>query len=127
MLKRIEPRFVVNVPRLLEPGVLYVSMEFGTAVHACCCGCGEQVVTPFSPRDWSLTYDGETVSLWPSIGNWNMHCRSHYVIRKNDVLDFRGRSKLERPDEAAAQRAEHKAHRPWWASLFARGNPHSGK
>lgn len=98
MLKRFEPLFVTNVPRTLEAGVLYVSMEFGTAVHACCCGCGEQVVTPLAPKDWSLLYDGEAVSLWPSIGNWNMACRSHYIIQRNeivwlrqsDVIDLRG-------------------------------------
>lgn len=88
MLKTIEPRFVTNVPRSLEPGVLYVSMEFGTAVHACCCGCGEQIVTPLTPRDWSLLYDGQTVSLWPSIGNWNMSCRSHYLIQRNEIVSL---------------------------------------
>jgi hypothetical protein len=95
MLKTIEPRFVTNVPRSLEPGVLYVSMEFGTTVHACCCGCGEQVVTPLAPNDWSLLYDGQTVSLWPSIGNWNMHCRSHYVIQRNEVVWLRERDVID--------------------------------
>lgn len=32
-----------------------------------------------------LTYDGETVSLSPSIGNWNFPCRSHYIIRHNRI------------------------------------------
>jgi Family of unknown function (DUF6527) len=43
------------------------------------------VVTPFSPTDWKLTFDGETVSLHPSIGNWSFKCRSHYWIRENEV------------------------------------------
>jgi Family of unknown function (DUF6527) len=32
-----------------------------------------------------LTFDGETVSLDPSIGNWSFSCRSHYWIVRNQV------------------------------------------
>lgn len=83
---RLEHLFVQHIPERLEPGVLYISMEYATAAHRCCCGCDEEVVTPFSPIDWSLTFDGETVSLHPSIGNWNFSCRSHYVIRRGQVI-----------------------------------------
>lgn len=83
----LEHRFVRNVPRELEPGVLYISMEYATAVHSCCCGCGERVVTPFTPTDWHMTFNGESVSLHPSVGNWNQKCRSHYVIRQGRVLE----------------------------------------
>lgn len=83
----LEHRFVRTVPRELEPGVLYVSMEYATAVHSCCCGCGERVVTPFTPTDWKLTFDGESVSLLPSIGNWQLYCQSHYVIREGRILE----------------------------------------
>lgn len=82
----LEHRFVRNVPRELEPGVLYVSMDYATAVHSCCCGCGDRVVTPFTPTDWRMTFDGESISLHPSVGNWNQKCRSHYVIQRNHVL-----------------------------------------
>ncbi|MES2535407.1 MAG: DUF6527 family protein [Pseudomonadota bacterium] len=81
------PRFVKVIPRKLGPGVLYVSTEYGTAVHSCCCGCGQEVVTPLTPTDWRLTIVGETISLWPSIGNWNLPCRSHYVIKRNRVIE----------------------------------------
>lgn len=84
---QLEPRFVKGVPRDLEAGVLYVSMEYGTVVHSCCCGCGHEVVTPLTPTDWRLTFDGETISLWPSVGNWNLPCRSHYVIKGNRVIE----------------------------------------
>ncbi len=88
MLHRtLKHRFVRNVPRELEPGVLYISMEYATAVHSCCCGCGERVVTPFTPTDWSMEFDGESVSLSPSVGNWNQACRSHYVIKQNRVIE----------------------------------------
>ena len=84
---RLEHRFVHHVPEHLEPGVLYISMDFATAAHRCCCGCGEEVVTPFTPTDWRMTFDGETISLRPSVGNWNIPCRSHYVIERSRVVE----------------------------------------
>jgi len=78
-------RFVETVPDALEDGVLYVSTKYATAVHCCCCGCGQEVVTPFSPTDWRMTFDGETLSLSPSIGNWSFPCRSHYWIERDQV------------------------------------------
>jgi hypothetical protein len=83
----LEHRFVQHIPDLLEPGVLYISMEYGTAAHRCCCGCCEEVVTPFTPTDWQMTFDGETISLRPSVGNWNLRCRSHYVIDHSKVIE----------------------------------------
>lgn len=87
MLKRLEHKFVKSVPRVLEPGILYVSLDYGTAVHSCCCGCGEEVVTPITPTDWNLTFDGVSISLSPSVGNWNLKCRSHYFVRKGKVIN----------------------------------------
>lgn len=81
----IRYEFVEYIPQALEEGTLYVSMPFATAVHLCCCGCGQEVVTPITPTDWSLTFDGEAVSLAPSIGNWGFACESHYWIRRNQV------------------------------------------
>jgi hypothetical protein len=85
-VRTIHHEFVVEVPRKMKARTLYISIEYGTCIHRCLCGCGTEVVTPLSPRQWSLTYDGETVSLWPSIGSWNLPCRSHYIIRRNRVL-----------------------------------------
>jgi hypothetical protein len=82
----LEHRFVQFIPRDLEPGVLYVSIEYATCVHACACGCGNRVVTPLSPDDWRLTFDGEATSLWPSIGNWAFPCESHYWIRDDQAV-----------------------------------------
>lgn len=84
---KLDHRFVQHIPRGLEPGVLYISLEYATTAHLCCCGCGEEVVTPLTPTDWKLIFDGETVSLWPSIGNWNFACRSHYEIENGRVLE----------------------------------------
>lgn len=83
---RLEHRFVQFIPERLEPGVLYVSMEYATATHSCCCGCGEEVVTPFTPVGWRMTFDGETVSIWPSVGSWTLRCRSHYVIDRSSAV-----------------------------------------
>ena len=69
----------------MEEKTLYVSVEFGTVIHKCCCGCGNEVVTPLSPDDWKLAFDGRSISLYPSIGNWSFPCRSHYWIRNNRV------------------------------------------
>jgi hypothetical protein len=78
-------RFVEFVPESLEDGILYVSLTYATASHRCCCGCGREVVTPLSPTDWKMIFDGENVSLHPSIGNWEFPCRSHYWIREGRV------------------------------------------
>lgn len=84
---RLAHRFVEHVPEQLDPGVLYISMEYGTVAHSCCCGCGEEVMTPLTPTDWKMTYDGETVSLHPSVGSWTLACRSHYVIKHGKVIE----------------------------------------
>ena len=89
----IRPEFVEFIPKLLEPGVLYVSEKYRTASHLCACGCGEKVVTPLSPADWHLSMDGGKVSLHPSIGNWNYACKSHYWIRRNAISWAGGMSK----------------------------------
>jgi|SRR5579871_420763 len=90
---RLDHRFVRHIPEQLEPGVLYISIEYATAAHSCCCGCGQEIVTPFTPTDWKMIFDGDTVSIRPSIGNWNLPCRSHYVIERNKVIEARPFSK----------------------------------
>jgi hypothetical protein len=82
---RIDLRHVESIPRDLEPGILYVSKEFGTAHHLCACGCGSRIRTPLDPTEWELieTMDGPT--LRPSIGNWQRPCRSHYWIWRGQI------------------------------------------
>jgi hypothetical protein len=81
----LRPVFTETFPPTMDAGVLYISIPYRTCGHLCCCGCGHEVVTPLSPAQWSLTYDGESVSLTPSIGNWSLSCRSHYWIRDGRV------------------------------------------
>lgn len=78
--------FVEYIPDRLEDGTIYVSIAFATVAHKCCCGCGNEVITPLSPTDWTLIFDGQSISLDPSIGNWNFACRSHYWIKRNRVI-----------------------------------------
>lgn len=84
-MKTISHKFVKLIPDQLENGILYISIKYCTAIHKCCCGCQEEVVTPLSPTDWQLTFNGESISLYPSIGNWNFDCKSHYWITNNRV------------------------------------------
>lgn len=84
-MKSLETRFLSYIPRDIEDGILYISIEFKTAVHKCACGCGNKTVTRLSPDDWTLSFNGETVSLSPSIGNWSFPCQSHYWIVENKI------------------------------------------
>src|ERR1700739_3127696 len=77
--------FVEFIPDTLEEGKLYISIAYATVAHKCCCGCGREVVTPLSPTDWELIFDGRSISLRPSLGNWEYPCRSHYWIKYNVV------------------------------------------
>jgi hypothetical protein len=81
----LRPEFVEFIPDDLEEGLIYVSMRHATAAHLCACGCRLEVITPISPTDWQLTFDGETISLHPSIGNWSFPCQSHYVLKRGRI------------------------------------------
>ncbi len=84
--KLLRHEFVEFIPDVLEERTLYVSMRFATVIHKCCCGCGKEVVTPLNPTDWKLIFNGKTISLDPSIGNWSFECQSHYWIRGSVVM-----------------------------------------
>ena len=85
-LKKIELERVHFMPKELRPGVLYVSEEFGTAAHLCACGCGVRVRTPLSVTEWSLKETDRGPTLYPSIGNWQQACQSHYWIRRGEIV-----------------------------------------
>lgn len=84
-MKMLQHRFVEFIPDIIEEGFLFVSLEYCTAIHNCVCGCGGKVVTPISPTDWQMYFNGRTITLTPSIGNWNFDCKSHYFIRGSEV------------------------------------------
>jgi len=70
----------------LEPGVLYVSEEFGAAIHLCPCGCARKVSTPLRPPRWRLEETVGGPTLHPSVGNWEFPCQSHYWIRAGKIV-----------------------------------------
>jgi hypothetical protein len=84
--RQIAYEFVDVVPSPREEGKLYISIKYRTAIHNCFCGCGTKVVTPIRPTGWRLTYNGDTVTLHPSIGNWSFNCRSHYWIQDSQAV-----------------------------------------
>lgn len=79
-ISQLTHHFVTAFPDVLNPGVIYISLEYDTSAHLCACGCGNRVILPLRPTAWRVTYDGETVSFSPSVGNWSFPCRSHYWI-----------------------------------------------
>ena len=82
----IRHEFVELMPRPLEEGVLYISITYRLALHRCFCGCGFEVAAPLAPHEWRLGFDGETVSLHPSVGVWGLECQSHYWIKRDRVI-----------------------------------------
>lgn len=76
---------VIQIPKDMEEGVLYVSYEFETAAHLCACGCGSKVRTPLGPTGWTLYEHKEGPTLVPSIGNWQLPCRSHYFVTNGKI------------------------------------------
>jgi len=85
-MKTLKPNFVEFIPDVILDDVLYISMKYKTVRHKCVCGCGNIVITPITPNDWWLKYNGNGVTLKPSIGNWGFPCRSHYWITNNEII-----------------------------------------
>lgn len=85
-MQAIRPVHVDFMPKSFEEGVLYISMKYRTASHRCCCGCGTRIVTPLRDTEYELIQHEGSISLYPSIGNWNHPCQSHYWIRNNRVI-----------------------------------------
>jgi hypothetical protein len=83
---KFEIQHVKYMPKTLQSGVLYVSREFETAAHLCACGCGLKVRTPLGPTEWALEETPPGPSLYPSIGNWQQPCQSHYWITRGEVI-----------------------------------------
>jgi len=118
---KLRHEFVDYIPNQLDESILYVSTRFGTVVHRCACGCGEEVVTPLGPAEWRLTYDGRTISLEPSIGNWSFPCRSHYWIDEGSVRWARSFSE----DEVALVRQDARGRRAAYYEM-KQGEPSRG-
>jgi hypothetical protein len=101
-----KPVFVKAIPERVDEATLYISQEYGTAVHKCACGCGIEVVTPLGATGWNVTHSNGIATLHPSIGNWAFPCRSHYWIRANSVLWAEQWSEAKIAAARAQERAE---------------------
>lgn len=84
--RKFKHMFVEKVPDKIKRDVLYICLPYNITVHECACGCNEKVALPLAPNQWIMKYDGQSISLSPSIGNWSYKCKSHYFIRNNRVL-----------------------------------------
>lgn len=94
-LTKIAHQHVQFIPEVLDHGILYISVPYKTALHKCACGCGQEVVTPLGPAEWSLREREGNVTLYPSIGNWSFPCESHYFIRDSKIVWVGKMSKAE--------------------------------
>jgi hypothetical protein len=84
-MNKIKLLKVQYLPIELEPGILYVSEEFEVAGHLCPCGCGSKIITPLGHTEWSFSeYKGKG-TLYPSIGNWQLPCKSHYWVTNGEI------------------------------------------
>lgn len=117
----IVPEFVERVPTNIEQGVIYISTSVNTAIHLCPCGCKTEIVIPLDPDEWSFTYDGETITLYPSVGVWGAECKSHYWIKKSKVEWSRMYSNTEIEEVRASERrqksdksTQDKGAKSWW-------------
>ena len=113
------------MPKLLEPGILYVSEEFHAAAHLFACGCGQKVRTPLGPTEWTVRAASRGPTLRPSVGNWQLPCKSHYLITNGSVqwsnqwTDKQIHSGRQR--EHARRSAYYEARKPnasWWRLLL---------
>jgi uncharacterized protein DUF6527 len=117
----IVPKFIDRVPSTIQEGIIYISASVNTAVHLCPCGCKTEIVTPIDPSEWRFTYDGETISLYPSVGVWGAACKSHYWIKRNQVEWSRIYTDREIEEVRASERKEQldktihsKRTHAWW-------------
>jgi hypothetical protein len=104
---------VKYLPRELSSGILYVSDEYAVAGHLCACGCGAKVITPLGPAEWIFLERNGRPTLRPSIGNWQLPCRSHYLITDGHIQWSYQWSDAR---IAAGRRAEEQRRRTYYAS-----------
>ena len=83
---RWHAEWVEDMPDRMEPDSLYISVKHRLTEHYCACGCGTEVSLPLGRSEWKLVYDGDSISILPSVGNWRLPCKSHYMIKENKTI-----------------------------------------
>lgn len=95
-IKKVEVdfKYVEFIPDIMEERTIYISEEYGTSIHNCLCGCGEKTILPINnvingiDYGWKLIKENnEKISFTPSIGNYHLPCKSHYIIT-NNIANF---------------------------------------
>lgn len=83
----LTPEYVDFIPKpsRMKEGVLYINKHYMSTLHLCPCGCGNVVVLPFGSHGWTLTERLEGVTMRPSVGSFNLPCKSHYYITDNKI------------------------------------------
>lgn len=83
----LTPKYVDFIPSVsdMKEGVLYISKPYKTTSHLCACGCGNEIVLPFGTLGWTLEERPSGVTMRPSIGSFNLSCKSHYYITDNKI------------------------------------------
>jgi hypothetical protein len=115
---RFSIKRVRYMPPELQPGVLYISKEFSTAAHLCACGCGTKIRTPLGPTDWQVKTSRRGATLYPSIGNWQEPCQSHYIICDGEVIWM---DRWTPEQIAAGRRGEERRSREYFESRARKG------
>jgi len=86
------PVFVNEIPLNIEEGKVFISKQFGVAIHLCACGCGGKTVMDLKPHwkdGWTLNENPDgSVSFSPSIGNFigEKQYHAHYYIVNNKII-----------------------------------------
>ena len=113
---KFELQRVHYMPKELKAGILYVSEEFGIAIHLCACGCGSKIKTPLGPTEWSVKETKSGPSLRPSVGNWQEKCQAHYWITRGEIIWARKWT----PGQIAAGRRYEEEHRSAYYDALSR-------
>ena len=90
MITELKPVFVETMPDTMVDGEIYVSVKYGVSIHLCICGCKNKIVLPFNSKgdgyNWKYERSGDNVSFSPSVGNWQLPCKTHYFIKNNKII-----------------------------------------
>jgi hypothetical protein len=116
-VKKISVQHVKYLPKQLSEGILYVSSEYAVAGHLCGCGCGTKVITPLGHAEWTFLEREGRPTLRPSIGNWQIPCRSHYFITDGQV-EFA--AQWSDAEIAAGRHAEERRRREYYESTYGK-------
>lgn len=85
-MEKIRLNKVTSFPDNFEPDCLYFSEEYEIAGHFCPCGCESKIITPINSSEWSLSVTEDKPTLHPSLGNWELPCKSHYWIKNGNII-----------------------------------------